>query len=82
MKKRRMKLLALMLTAAVTITSVLPVGAAATDGSEVPQQVTSLTDPLDEGSGATDNGLGMQKEMDRLATAKRMTAKQMARQSK
>lgn len=58
MKKRRMKLLALMLTAAVTITSVLPVGAAATDGSEVPQQVTSLTDPLDEGSGATDNGLG------------------------
>lgn len=50
MKKRRMKLLALMLTAAVTITSVLPVGAAATDGSEVPQQVTSLTDPLDEGS--------------------------------
>ena len=58
MKKRRMKLLALMLTAAVTITSVLPVGATATDGSEVPQQVTSLTDPLDEGSGATDNGLG------------------------
>ena len=58
MKKRRMKLLALMLTAAVTITSVLPVGAAATDGSEVPQQVTELTDPLDEGSGATDNGLG------------------------
>ena len=59
MKKRRMKLLALMLTAAVTITSVLPVGAAATDGSEVPQQVTELTDPLDEGSGATDNGLGV-----------------------
>ena len=58
MKKRRMKLLALMLTAAVTFTSVLPVGATATDGSEAPQQVMELTEPLDEGGGATDNGLG------------------------
>lgn len=58
MKKRRMKLLALLLTAAVTITSVLPVGAAAADGSEAPQQVTELTDPLNEGGGTTDNGLG------------------------
>ena len=47
MKKRRMKLLALMLTAAVTFTSVLPVGATATNGSEAPQQVTELTDPLE-----------------------------------
>ncbi|BFK17359.1 hypothetical protein F210042A8_40950 [Blautia parvula] len=53
-----MKLLALMLTAAVTFTSVLPVGATATDGSEAPQQVMELTEPLDEGGGATDNGLG------------------------
>lgn len=58
MKKRRMKLLALMLTAAVTFTSVLPVGATATNGSEAPQQVTELTDPLDEGGGVTDNGQG------------------------
>ena len=58
MKKRRMKLLALMLTAAVTITSVLPVGAAAADGSEAPKQVTELTDPLNEGGGTTDNDLG------------------------
>ena len=58
MKKRRMKLLALMLTAAVTFTSVLPVGATATDGSEAPQQVTELADPLDEGGGVTDNGQG------------------------
>ena len=60
MKKRRMKLLALMLTAAVTITSVLPVGAAAADGSEAPKQVTELTDPLNEGGGTTDNDLGIQ----------------------
>ena len=58
MKKRRMKLLALMLTAAVTFTSVLPVGATATNGSEAPQQVTELTGPLDEGGGVTDNGQG------------------------